>query len=66
MRGPAAIATGALLGANGVPLLLTGTTWLAPATSGYLTTAKPLTVHMFGGTAALSAGLTAAVWNTLG
>lgn len=63
---PDALAAGPLLGANGVPLLLTGTTSLAPATSGYLTAAKPLTVHMFGGTAALSAGLTAAVLSTLG
>jgi hypothetical protein len=63
---PDALAAGPVLGANGVPLLLTGTTTLASVTRGYLTTAKPLTVHMFGGTAALSAGVTSAVWSTLG
>jgi len=49
-----------------VPLLLTGTTTLASVTGGYLTTSKALTVHMFGGTAALSAGVTTAVWSALG
>ena len=62
---PDALAAGPVLGANGVPLLLTGTTTLASVTRGYLTTAKPLTVHMFGGAAALSAGVTSAVWSTL-
>ena len=63
---PDALSAGPVLGANGVPLLLTGTTSLAPATSGYLTAAKPLTVHLFGGTGALTTGVTTAVWSTLG
>ncbi len=63
---PDALAAGPVLGVSGVPLLLTGSTSLASVTGGYLTTAKPLTVHMFGGTAALSAGVTAAVWSRLG
>ena len=63
---PDALSAGPVLGSSGVPLLLTGTTTLASVTGGYLTTAKPLTVHMFGGTAALSAGVTTAVWSALG
>jgi putative cell wall-binding protein len=63
---PDALAAGPVLGAIGVPLLLTGTTTLASVTGGYLTAAKPLTVHMFGGTGALGAGVTTAVWSTLG
>ena len=63
---PDALAAGPVLGAMGVPLLLTGATSLAPGTSGYITAAKPLTVHMFGGMGALNAGVTAAVWSTFG
>ncbi|HEY5183237.1 MAG TPA: cell wall-binding repeat-containing protein, partial [Dermatophilaceae bacterium] len=63
---PDALSAGPVLGARGVPLLLTGATTLAAVTSGYLTTSKPLTVHMFGGTGALGAGVTTAVWSTLG
>jgi hypothetical protein len=63
---PDALAAGPVMGARGVPLLLTGATTLAAVTSGYLTTSKPLTVHMFGGTGALGAGVTTAVWSALG
>lgn len=63
---PDALAAGPVLGAGGVPLLLTGTTSLAAATGGYLIATKPVTVHLFGGTAALSAGLTNLVWSAIG
>ena len=66
MSFPDALSAGPVLGSSGVPLLLTGTTTLASGTGGYLTTSKALTVHMFGGTAALSAGVTTAVWSRLG
>ena len=63
---PDALSAGPVLGSSGVPLLLTGTTTLASVTGGYLSTSKPLTVHMFGGAGALGAGVTTAVWSRLG
>ena len=63
---PDALAAGPVLGASGVPLLLTGRASLAPAARSHLTAAKPVTVHLFGGSAVLGAGLMNEVWDTLG
>lgn len=63
---PDALAAGPVLGASGVPLLLTGSMPLAPATTSHLTASKPVTVHLFGGSAVLSGALVNAVGNTLG
>ncbi len=63
---PDALSAGPVMGAIGVPLLLTGATSLAPDTKLYLTAVKPLTVHIFGGTGALTTAVTTAVWTTLG
>ena len=63
---PDALAAGPVLGASGVPLLLTGSAPLAPAATNHLTASNPVTVHLFGGSAVLSSALMSAVWNTLG
>ncbi len=63
---PDALAAGPVLGASGVPLLLTGSTSLAPSTTSHLTTSRPVTVHLFGGSAVLGRGQMDAVWKTLG
>ncbi|MCW2724358.1 MAG: putative secreted glycoside hydrolase family 25 [Frankiales bacterium] len=58
---PDALAAGPAMGATGQPLLLTGSSTLSPAVAAYLGSVSTAGAHLFGGTAALSKGVSDSV-----